>query len=198
MNRPLSYDKQTDEELVALCLKNQDLYLELMKRYEVRLTNFVRKLTNVSYDEIEDIVQEVFIKAYRNLNDFDRRLKFSSWIYRIARNESISHYRKGLARPQVVSVEDNDLFLNQIAISAEDLERDFEKKIQNARVARILDRLEDKYREVLILRFFEERDYREIADILKKPLGTIGTLISQAKKAFIKESQSGKHQSKNL
>lgn len=182
------YEKLTDEELVKMVLKDQNLYLVLMKRYERKLTNYIRKITNFNNEEIEDILQDVFIKVYRYLNDFDFKYKFSSWIYRIAHNEAISHFRKKRARPKLISVENNDTYLSQTLPSTHNLEVDMQRKLTKHDVLRILEALDGRYKDILVLRYFEEKDYKEISDILAKPIGTIGTLINRAKKAFKDES----------
>ena len=100
---------KTDEQIVVLTLKNQDYYLCLMKRYEAKLLNYILKISNINREDAEDILQEVFVKAYQNLNDFDLNFKFSNWIYSIAHNATISVFRKKKVRPQTVSWEDKDL-----------------------------------------------------------------------------------------
>ncbi|PIZ73055.1 hypothetical protein COY06_05820, partial [Candidatus Peregrinibacteria bacterium CG_4_10_14_0_2_um_filter_41_8] len=65
-----------------------------MQRYEGRLLAYINRLINVSNGEAEDILQEVFIKTYQNLNGFDLNLKFSTWVYRITYNQVISFFRK--------------------------------------------------------------------------------------------------------
>src|SRR5665648_822001 len=62
---------KTDEQIIVLTLKNQDYYLCLMKRYEAKLLNYILKISNINREDAEDILQEVFVKAYQNLNDFD-------------------------------------------------------------------------------------------------------------------------------
>jgi RNA polymerase sigma-70 factor (ECF subfamily) len=181
-----SFLDKSDEELVQLTLRNKDNFTFLIKRYEKKLLSYLHRISNVNSDELEDILQETFIKAYYNLNDFDQSLKFSSWIYRIAHNEAINNFRKNKARPHghLVDLEDRYLerFKSNIDILQEINAQDLKKEINAT-----LSRLELKYKEVLVLKFLEEKSYEEISDILKKPLGTVGTLISRAKKQFKKE-----------
>ncbi|MBU4536457.1 sigma-70 family RNA polymerase sigma factor [Patescibacteria group bacterium] len=87
-------DKKTDGELVSLVLENSDYFLYLVRRYEQKLTRYIARISNLDKDDIEDVLQDIFIKVYKNLNGFDTSLKFSSWIYRITHNEVISNYRK--------------------------------------------------------------------------------------------------------
>ncbi len=176
---------KTDEELVGLVLQDPDSYLFLMERYETKLSFYIKHLTGLPDDDIEDILQDVFIKAYRNINGFDTKLKFSSWIYRIAHNEAVSHFRKARARPQTISSKESELFF-QILGSKQNLAKEIEKKDQAAQIRKALETINKKYRDVLVLKFLEEKDYQEMSDILQKPMGTIATLINRAKKEFRK------------
>ena len=176
---------KTDEQIVVLTLKNQDYYLCLMKRYEAKLLNYILKISNINKEDAEDILQEVFIKAYQNLNDFDLNFKFSNWIYSVAHNATISAFRKKKVRPQTVSWEDKDL--NNILESTLDVENTSLQKLTYKQILKIINRLPLKYKDVLILKFMEGKDYREISDILHKPMGTIATLINRAKKSLKQE-----------
>jgi len=176
---------KTDEQIVVLTLKNYDYYLCLMKRYEAKLLNYILKISNINREDAEDILQEVFIKAYQNLNDFDLNFKFSNWIYSIAHNATISAFRKKKVRPQTVSWEDKDL--NNILESTLDVENTSLQKLTYKQIIKIINQLPLKYKDVLILKFMEGKDYREISDILHKPMGTIATLINRAKKSLKQE-----------
>jgi len=176
---------KTDEQIVVLTLKNQDYYLCLMKRYEAKLLNYILKISNINREDAEDILQEVFIKAYQNLNDFDLNFKFSNWIYSIAHNATISAFRKKKVRPQTVSWEDKDL--NNILESTLEAENTSLQKLTYKQILKIINQLPLKYKDVLILKFIEGKDYREISDILHKPMGTIATLINRAKKSLKQE-----------
>ena len=176
---------KTDEQIVVLTLKSQDYYLCIMKRYETKLLNYILKISNINREDGEDILQEVFIKAYQNLNDFDLNFKFSNWIYSIAHNTTISAFRKKKVRPQTVSWEDEDL--NNILESTLDVENTSLQKLTYKQILKIINRLPLKYKDVLILKFVEGKDYREISDILRKPMGTIATLINRARKSLIQE-----------
>lgn len=179
INREICEGK-TDGELVKLSLENEDYFYCIISRYENVLTHYIQRISSSSKEDAEDILQEVFISVYKNLNDFDDSLKFSSWIYRITHNKTISAWRKLKSRPKTISTdEENDLF--NIIPSGEDILGDLEKKYNAEKMRKTLDKLDKKYKEVLVLKFLEDKDYKEISDILKKPLGTIATLISRAK-----------------
>jgi RNA polymerase sigma-70 factor, ECF subfamily len=191
-NKPIQDIKaaqdMTDEQLVAVVLKKPDAYAFIVQRYEEKLLRYIMWISRGTKEDAEDVLQDVFLSAYKNLNDFDQDLKFSSWIYRIAHNKVISHFRKVTARPKTMTYEGDSQLLNILA-SEEDIEKSLEKKYTAAEVQKTLDRLDEKYREVLILKFLEEKDYKEISDILEKPMGTVATLISRAKKQFREKTE---------
>ncbi len=97
----------TDEQLVEESLKDKNNFALLVERYERRLLRYIKRLTGYYNHHAEDIVQEVFIKIYKNLNNIDTSLSFSSWAYRIAHNESINHLRSK-KRKQTTALETND------------------------------------------------------------------------------------------
>ena len=179
-------EKMSDEDIVKLALQNQDYFLHIINRYQLRLFNFIRRITNASTEDAEDLLQEIFLKIYLNLNDFDRGLKFSSWAYAIARNQVISHHRKLQARAEGHTVALEDESVKQIAADF-DIKNNIDLQCLRENVFKILDNLDDKYREVLVLKFLEEKSYQEISDIIKKPIGTVGSMMNKAKTEFQKE-----------
>jgi len=94
-----------DCELVRLSLENADFFAQIVQKYEKPLLRYLLRISNVSLEEAEDLLQEIFIKVYQNLWDFDESLKFSSWIYRIAHNETISAWRKKISRGKKINLE---------------------------------------------------------------------------------------------
>ena len=177
---------KSDAELVKLSLTDQDNFLFIIKRYETRLLRYVRRISNASLEDAEDLLQEIFLKVYLKLNDFDQELKFSSWIYRIAHNQVISNYRKLKARPQSISMDENSELIENL-IADLDIALAADRSLLKDAIYKILDKLDDKYKEVLVLKYFEDKNYREISDILQKPLGTVGTLLNKAKQKFRQE-----------
>lgn len=169
-----------DEDVVREALKTKDVFAVLVRRYQERLTRYIRRLGLTRQEDVEDVLQNIFLKTYRNLHGFDPTLRFSSWIYRIAHNETMSYFRAKNARPEVLPDENDDV-LERIP-TALDIEGGANQQLNAARITRALSALESKYRDVLVLRFFEERDYADISDVLQLPMGTVATLISRAKK----------------
>lgn len=174
---------KTDNELVGLSLDNPDHFLCLIKRYESKLLYYIMRISKFSREDAEDVLQDVFIKTYYHLNEFNSDLKFSSWIYRIAHNQTISEIRKKISRP-TIPFEKEDIDKLEDAF---DMAREIDNSLDRDKIDEALSKMDEKYREVLILRFLDEKDYVEIADILKKPVSTVGNLILRGKKLFKEE-----------
>jgi RNA polymerase sigma-70 factor (ECF subfamily) len=180
MNNP---EKKTDQDLVVMALKNKDHFLYIVNKYDQALGRYIKRLGNFNNQDVEDILQNVFIKTYKNLNAYNPALKFSSWLYRICHNEIIDTLRKRKNKateyidPQDFSQIKSSLNLEKIIINNLDLE------IGKG----LIHKLKPKYRDVLVLRILEEKNYQEISDILKKPIGTVSTLINRAKQHLNKE-----------
>jgi len=88
------FNDTTDEEIVEFSKNNPDAYKALVLRYWDKLFYFVKRIAYFSNEDTEDVLQEVFIKVYRYLNDFDDSFKFSTWIYQITRNCVVDEIRK--------------------------------------------------------------------------------------------------------
>ena len=176
----------SDEAVVKAAQKDLEHFGILVERYETKLKFYILRISHFSDLEAEEILQEVFIKAWKNLNEFDETLKFSSWIYRIAHNETISAFRKAKSRGDTERAELEPELFYSLADEHNFID-DLDRKINAQEVQQILATLSENYREVLILRFVEDKSYEEIGDILMKPGGTVATLINRAKAQF-KES----------
>jgi len=174
-------EEKSDEELVKLILtKDQEYFAYLINRYQSRLLGYIKRLTNVNHEDAEDLLQEIFIKVYKNLNSFNLDQKFSTWLYRITHNEVISNHRRLQSKSRDLEIKvDEEIFNNQS--SPLDLNKEIDASLNQERIYWLVNQLEKKYKEVLILRYFEDRDYQDISFIIKKPLGTVGTLLSRAK-----------------
>lgn len=171
---------ETDAVVVQKTLIERDYFAVLISRYEARLDRYVRRLGVFNPDDRHDVLQDIFIKVYRNLNAFDQKLSFSSWIYRIAHNETMSWFRRRTARPEGHMVDDGDAVLELIS-GGETSERAHLEESDKEAISQAIKKLPQKYQDVLLLRYFEERTYEEIADILEIPTGTVATLVFRAK-----------------
>lgn len=172
----------TDQELIALAKKDPEKFGLLMERYQEPLFRYIRRITQMPGGDVEDLLQEVFIKIYQKMNEYDSRLKFSSWAYRIAHNHVIDFFRKANARPQTNFLEDYEW--EKIVQSGVHLEKEMMNRDCAQKVKECIWELPLKYKEVLILRFVEEKEYEEIMDILQKPKGSVATLIARGKEAL--------------
>jgi RNA polymerase sigma-70 factor (ECF subfamily) len=169
-------EKLSDEELVGLvCDKDQELYREIVRRYQDKLLGYASYLVG-DESRAAEVTQEAFVKAFVNLKGFDTKKRFSSWIYRIVHNEAVNQIKK---------------YQRETAFAlrgvAEKIADDFEvgeelcQEELRERLTACLDKLSLKYRAPLVLFYLEERSYEEISDILRMPVGTVGTRISRGR-----------------
>ncbi|HUO50431.1 MAG TPA: RNA polymerase sigma factor [Candidatus Paceibacterota bacterium] len=169
---------ETDES-IALRVQHgdADLFGELVERYEEKLMRYARKFLR-DPDDAKDIVQEVFIKAYENIQSFDATRRFSPWIYRIAHNEFVNEIKKRSKGP-VFGIDFDLMFPHLTAHETADsaaLERDMKGILEQ-----FLDELDPKYREPLILYYLEGLSYKDMADILRIPISTVGVRLARGK-----------------
>lgn len=163
----------TDETIVHLVrTKNKELYSEIIKRYQKKLLRYASYLIGNDADGA-DIVQESFIKAYINLNGFDTKKKFSSWIYRIAHNEAMNAWRK---YKHIEPMNENLDYISDENIEDEYIRIELQSMTHDCLLA-----IPVIYREPATLYYLDEKSYEEISDILRLPIGTVGTRISRAK-----------------
>ena len=174
----------SDAEMVGLALREQAFFAYIINRYEAKLDRYIRRLGVHDEEDRADVLQEIFIKVYKNLNGYDPSLPFSSWIYRISHNEAISWYRKRNVRPEGHLVLEGEDVLNLISSKEESSEVVFDQSVNADQLAEALEKIDAKYRDVLLLRYFEHKDYNEISDILQIPVGSVGTLLHRGKHAL--------------
>ncbi len=198
MNHPMistehpELPQRSDEELVISIVQgDKELFGELIDRYEPKFTRYVRRFTQQSED-VSDILQIVFIKAYTNLQSFDSSRSFNSWIYRIAHNECVNHLKK--RGNEKVSFIDFDTFFPhpfaQEEADALSLSREDKEQLESS-----LSKISPKYREVLVLYYYDELSYQEIADVLHIPIATVGVRIKRGKDSLHKMLKDNKYTS---
>ena len=172
-------DQLTDEQIVSTILNGEkDLYREIIRRYEKKLSHYLLKFLS-DRDDMEDILQVVFIKVYKNLYGFDVDKKFSSWIYRIAHNEAVNHLKK--RRTGRISLDDVEY---KLIDEKADIRGEADKMFLKEDIEKVLNEMNIKYKEPLVLFYFENMSYDEISDILRIPKNTVGTLIMRGKKSI--------------
>ncbi len=170
----------SDEEVLKRSLIERNLFAYIIERYEKRLRAYIGRKSNASPADQDDILQNIFIKVYKNMKEFDPSLRFSSWIYRIAYNEMVDWYRKKKREPQV-SFDADETILYSLA-SEDDSSSVALHEEQKVILRKALKSLDAKYQNIIELRFYEEKSYEEIADILQIPPGTVAIHLSRAKK----------------
>ena len=172
------YLHQTDEELVTLVQKGDpNPFGALVERYEEKLLRYGRKFLSTKED-IEDIVQDVFMSVYKNIQSFDSDQKFSPWIYRIAHNAFVNGLKKHSRNPfQGI---DFDVLVSH-AVEDDPVKKEQEQKEMRQMIDQALDKLQPKYREVLVLYYLEDMQYKEIGEIMEVPTSTVGIRIKRAK-----------------
>jgi len=157
-------------------------YWEIIDRYEKKLTRYIYRLSWLEDETVQDVLQEVFMKAYKNLASFRIDGVFSSWIYRIAHNECVTYLRKQKPSTSMdLEYEDGTRLVDNLA-SDIDIEGIHEKEELKNQVQAWIMGLSVKYKQVIVLHFLEEKSYEEISEILRIPIGTVGTLMNRAKK----------------
>ena len=175
-----------DVQLVEEVLGGNQLSFQLLvERYQDRIFALSRHYTK-SAVEVEDIVQDTFLKAYRRLETFQRQSSFSTWLYRIAVNTCLD-FLKRRGRSPVQTVEDPEL--TGSAAARPDAARFApEAGLEREEIARItheaLDELPEIFRTVLVLREFEELAYQDIADMLGISIGTVESRLFRARARF--------------
>jgi len=180
----------TDED-IARRVQNGDseAFGELMRRYEPKLQRYGTHFVSQP-DVIDDAVQETFIRAYRNIKSFDVRKTFSPWIYRIAHNVYVNALRTK-SRSGIFAV-DLDTFLPH-HVYEDTTDRLREQKDMRAILEAGLGLISPAYREILVLYYFEDLSYKEIAEVLHIPIGTVGIRPTRARTALEKHLPSDLH-----
>jgi len=182
-------NQMTDEEIASkVQTGDTESFGIIVERYAPKITRYARKFLSHIQD-IEDLVQEVFLKAYANILSYDAKMKFSPWLYRIAHNEFVNALKKKTRLPLPL-FELDVLFPHLPAKETADSETN-EREIK-LMLKDYLDQISPKYREVLVLYYFQELDYQEIAEILHIPVSTVGVRLNRAK--FILKNNFKKHE----
>jgi len=178
-----------DQKLIQRILKGERSSFEkLMQKYNKRMFNFVYRM--VRDDEVAiELTQDFFIKIYTVLHKYNFQYKFSTWAYRICYNLVIDHVRKHPA--YVDSLDRNPLSRKQLARTDQVVREDgfshLEKKEMHDYVWGVVDRIPEKYRHLILLRYQQGLKYEEIAEVAELPVGTVKNRIFKAKELIRRE-----------
>lgn len=170
-------DKATIED-------DEQAFAELMKRYKKPVYHMILKMVR-NVDDAEDLTIEAFAKAFRNLSRFKKDYTFSTWLFRIATNNSIDFIRKKKLETMSLDSSFKDDSGEAVTIDVEDNELNpMEETIKSQKIALIrifVDKLPPKYQRLVKLRYFDELSYEEIAKELEAPLGTVKAQLHRAR-----------------
>lgn len=181
--------KETDKELVRR-VQNGDrgAFDLLFSRYQHKIVNLVSRYLRDSED-VQDVVQEAFIKAFRALPRFRGESAFYTWLYRIAINTAKNHIVARSRRPPGVDVEVSDAEHYDGADALRDLENpeaEMAKEQLSAEINAAIADLPDDLRSAVTLREFDGLTYEQIAEIMECPVGTVRSRIFRAREAIDK------------
>ncbi len=175
----------TEVEIIRKISIDKEAFWEIIDMYEKKLLKYIFKITDVSIQEAENILQEVFLKVYLNIYDYNEKFSFSSWIYRITHNLTIDYYRKNSKNNKKIEFEDDDdlkLLIENIIDEENNPCKVLAMKELEKCIKKSLSSLNIEFREILVLKFIEDKDYNEISDILMIPTWTVWTMINRGKK----------------
>ncbi len=176
-----------DARLVAETLAGSEAaFATLVERHQDRLFGLIRHYVR-GQAEVEDVVQEAFLKAFSKLNTYQSRSSFSTWLQRIAVNTALDlHKRRG--RSPVQTVEDPEATGGPLDPTAQGSLPPPDKGLESAELREItqsvLEKVPEVFRNVLVLREFEELSYLEIAELLDVSIGTVESRLSRARSRF--------------
>jgi RNA polymerase sigma-70 factor (ECF subfamily) len=182
--------KLSDIELVKQALNGNDsAYTELMNRYKKKVEIIVSRLVKKEFD-VEDLVQEIFTKAFTSLSTFKSEFSFSTWLYKIATNHCIDHIRKRKISTYSLDEElefEEDTVHREIPDWSKTPDYELLRKEKNEIIHQAINSLPEHYRKVIILRHFEDKSYEEIAKELKLPIGTVKVHLFRARELLYKK-----------
>ena len=186
VSKTLSEKAQYDFRLVKRALEkgDQQAYAELMDKYKESIYYMMLKMVQ-NADDADDLTIEAFGKAFKRLDQYAPSFAFSTWLFRIATNNCIDFIRK--RKLQTMSIDktydDEEGEQSMISLESKGLnpEQTFinEQKIKMMR--KVVDQLKPRYKNLVVLRYFEELSYEEISEELNLPLGTVKAQLFRAR-----------------
>tara|TARA_R100001143_G_C3361331_1_gene136742 strand:+ start:37101 stop:37730 length:630 start_codon:yes stop_codon:yes gene_type:complete len=177
-----------DDKLVKSAINgDQDAFKALMNKYQKPLYYHIIKMVK-NNEQVEDIIQESFVKAFSNLDSYNTNYAFSTWLYRITTNHTIDYLRK--KKLQTTSIDEpiraKDGEMQMQIVGNAETDRKIIRKERKKIVSDAIQNLPEKYREVIEMRHLEELSYQEISEQLDLPLGTVKAHIFRAREMLYK------------
>jgi RNA polymerase sigma-70 factor (ECF subfamily) len=173
------------EIIQSIISGNINDFSKLQKKYYRSIRTIIRKMIR-NENDADDLTQETFIKAYKALSSYDPKYLFSSWLMRIASNSCIDFLRKRkietISYSQSLQQSDDDDLFFQIPSKELNPYEKIESTEQRNIIFSLIEQLPQNYRQIILLRFQQELDYNEIAEVLNIPIGTVKATLFRAKK----------------
>jgi RNA polymerase sigma-70 factor (ECF subfamily) len=181
-----------DRELVRRAQReDKEAFEELIRRHQHRVFAVAGGIVR-RREDVEDVAQQVFVKAYFSLKRFDQRAAFSTWLYKITVNECWDMLRKRKVRPLVYEADLSEEQARQVISSAEKGkdEPDISERLEaRQRVERLLDGLDERDRLMLILKEVEGFSIEEIADVLDLNANTVKVRLFRARRRVVGQAK---------
>ena len=179
----------TDTELVRLALEqNQAAYIVLYTRYNAGVKSHISRYV-IQKEDIEDICLESFQKAFSQIGTYNAEYKFSTWLYRIARNTAFDHLSKHdreKSNMPTTSISEDLTELKELPATMHNPEEDIINQQEYDKWLTNIEKLKDDYRIVARLNLIDNLGYKEVAEVLDIPINTVKTRIRRAKAMLLK------------
>jgi RNA polymerase sigma-70 factor, ECF subfamily len=183
-SRAKKRDEFTAEQLEVLVekAKTGDLpsFQELYDGYAKKILNYVYRMTG-SREEAEDLAQDTFILAYKNIKNLKENAKFQSWLYRIAQNNVYQKYRTRLPRMESIEGGDDETGVMEMPSGEKTPEGVILSEELQGVIKRVIDELPEKYRQVFVLSAIQKQSYEAIAEIVGRSLASVKSDIHRAR-----------------
>lgn len=194
--QPPSDSSEQDRVLVERALAGQQAaFDELMRKYRKALYHHIQRMVRQKMD-VEDLVQEAFIKAFSALDSYSAQYAFSTWLYKIATNHTIDYLRKkrlptfSLDKP--IQTKEGELEY-EVPDTTYRPDRHIVEDQRRRLIQEAIDALPPKYHRVIVMRHQQEKSYEEIATELDLPLGTVKAHIFRARELLNKYLRDKRH-----
>ena len=178
-----------DLDLVKLALdQNQAAFIVLYTRYNAGVKNHISRYI-IQKEDVEDICLESFQKAFSQIETYNPEYKFSTWLYRIARNTAfdyLSKQNREMAKMPTTSINEELAELKELPAAMHNPEEDIIQQQEYDKWLTNIEKLKDDYRIVAKMNLIDNFGYKEIADALELPLNTVKTKIRRAKAILLK------------
>lgn len=181
-----SMNEEQNKELIRRTLRGEKQAFELLvRKYQQPIMNYIGRMVG-DRETAADFTQDVFVRAYASLRSFEPNYKFTTWLFRIASNLVIDHWRKKKIPALSIGepAEEGSGLALDVAENEPSVARKFELAELSRRIENLLERLPASQRELFVWRHVNELSYKEMAEIKNLPLGTVKNRVYQAKETI--------------